>query len=217
MIARVARFTYPSQQHRDEAERNGSERVGPSLAREPGFQAIYYGRTAELEALSISVFEHREANEAAATVMNAQPLLPGQAAQMLPTPAAVAFYDVLSSMVHDRLPTIGRVGYLTVAPGRADAGEADTWGVDVFAPMLEGVAGICQAYLLRSPDSGERIALTMWDNPDAMRAGGEAIGSWQAREAAAGRSPALTGANAVSLTDLRVIVAGVEAPVTTPP
>ena len=52
MIARIARFRFPSLRHRDEAERNGSERVGPSLAAQPGFQAIYFGRTAELEAFS---------------------------------------------------------------------------------------------------------------------------------------------------------------------
>src|SRR5439155_26642164 len=42
MIARVAQFRFPDLQHREEAERNGSVRVGPSLARQPGFQAIYY-------------------------------------------------------------------------------------------------------------------------------------------------------------------------------
>ena len=210
MIARVATFTFPTAQHRDEAERNGSERVGPALSRAPGFRGIYYGRTAGLDALSISLFESREANEAAAAVMNAQPLLPDQVAQMLPTPGSVTFYDVLSSLVHDSSPAVGRLGYLKIA-ATTDFAAADRWAVDVFAPMLEGVDGLCQAYLLRSADRDERIALTFWKDTDAMRAGGAAIGSWQAGEAAAGRDPALVGTESVLLTDLRVTVAGVAA------
>jgi len=104
MIARIARFRFPSLRHREEAERNGSERVGPSLAAQPGFQAIYFGRIAELEALSISIFESRDANERAAAIMNAQPLLPGQTPEMLPTPVSVDFYAVLTSTVRDRVP-----------------------------------------------------------------------------------------------------------------
>lgn len=214
MIARVATFTFPTSQHRDEAERNGSDRVGPALSRAPGFRGIYYGRTTGLDALSISLFESRDANEAAAATMNAQPLLPDQVAQMLPTPTSVTFYDVVSSLVHDSSPAIGRLGSLKVS-ANTDAAAADRWGVDVFAPMLEGIDGLCQAYLLRSTDRDERIALTFWKDADAMRAGGAAIGSWQAREAAAGRDPALVGVESVVLTDLRVTVAGVAA--TLPP
>ena len=208
MIARVATFTFPTSQHRDEAERNGSQRVGPALSRAPGFRGIYYGRTAALEAISISLFESREANEAAAASMNAQPLLPDQVAQMLPTPRSVTYYDVLSSLVHDSWPAVGRLGFLKVAANTAVA-AADRWAVEVFAPMLEEVGGLCQAYLLRSGDRDERIALTFWNDTDAMRAGGAAIGSWQAGEAAAGRDPALVGTESVILTDLRVTVAGV--------
>jgi heme-degrading monooxygenase HmoA len=215
MIARVARFTLPSVGHREAAERNGVERVGPALAREPGFHAIYYGRTGELEALSISLFESREANEAAAAVMNAQPLLPGQVPELLPTPVSVAFYEVLSSVVRQQLPVVGRFGQLVIPPGRpGDA--ADRWGRDVFAPMLAEVAGLCQAYLLRSSESGERVALTLWEGSEAMRRGGETIGSWHGREAAAGRTPGLVGTDAVILTDLRSIVAGVPPTVATP-
>ena len=210
MIARVATFTFPTIQHREEAERNGSERVGPALSRAPGFRGIYYGRTTDLDALSISLFESREANEAAAAAMNAQPLLPDQVAQMLPTPGSVTFYDVPSSLVHESSPGVGRLGYLKVA-ANTDVAAADRWAVAVFAPMLKTVAGLCQAYLLRSADRDERIALTLWNDADAMRAGGAAIGSWQAGEAAAGRDPALVGADSVVLTDLRVTVAGVAA------
>jgi hypothetical protein len=42
-----------------------------------------------------------------------------------------------------------------------------------------------------------------------MRRGGEVIGAWQAREAAAGRTPAFVGTDSVILTDLRVLIAGV--------
>ena len=213
MIARVATFTFSTGQHRDEAERNGSERVGPALSRAPGFRGIYYGRTTGLDALSISLFDSREANEAAAAAMNAQPLLPDQVAQMLPTPTSVTFYEVLSSLVHDSSPAVGRLGYLKVA-ANTDAAAADRWAVDVFAPMLERIGGLCQAYLLRSVDRDERIALTFWNDTDAMRAGGAAIGSWQAGEAAAGRDPALVGTESVILTDLRVTVAGVSATLT---
>lgn len=215
MIARIATFTFPTMQHRDEAERNGSERVGPALSRAPGFRAIYYGRTTGLDARSISLFDSRESNEAAAAAMNAQPLLPDQVAQMLPTPGSVTFYDVLSSLVHDASPGVGRLGYLEVA-ANADVSAADRWAVDVFAPMLEEVDGLCQAYLLRSADRDERIALTFWKDRDSMGAGGAAIGSWQAGEAAAGRDPALVGTESVILTDLRVTVAGIAATLPAP-
>ena len=210
MIARIASFTFPTIQRRDAAERNGSERVGPALSRAPGFRGIYYGRTTGLDALSISLFESREANEAAAAAMNAQPLLPDQVAEMLPTPTTVAFYDVLSSLVHDSPPAVGRLGSLTVA-ANSDAAGADRWAVEVFAPMLERVDGLCQAFLLRSADRDERIALTFWNDATGMREGGAAIGAWQAAEAAAGRDPALVGGESVILTDLRMTVAGVAA------
>jgi len=71
--------------------------------------------------------------------------------------------------------------------------------------MLEGVAGLCQAYLLRGSEEGERIALTFWESSDAMRRGGEAIGAWQGRELAAGRRPGFVGTDADILTDLRVL------------
>jgi heme-degrading monooxygenase HmoA len=208
MIAGVARFTLPSLQHREQAERNGAERVGPALAGEPGFRAIYYGRTDELEALSISLFDSRAANEAAAAVMNARPLLAGQVSENLPTPKSVAFYDVLSSVVRQQLPVVGRFGHLVLSPGLA-ADAADRWGNDAFTPMLEGIAGLCQAYFLRSTEGDERIALTLWEGVAEMRRGGDAIRDWQAHEAAAGRTPAFTGADAEILTDIRAIVAGV--------
>jgi heme-degrading monooxygenase HmoA len=213
MIARVARFRFPSLRHREEAERNGSQRVGRSLAAQPGFQAIYFGRIAELEAFSISIFDSREANERAAAIMNAEPLLPGQTPEMLPTPVSVDIYDVLTSTVRDRVPDAGRLGHLTLASGQ-EPDAADRWGVDVFGPMLREVPGVCQAYFLRSLDSEDRIALTFWENAEAMAAGGSAIGAWQGREAADGRAPAFVGGDAFLLTNLRVAIAGV--PVTMP-
>lgn len=208
MIARVAHFTFPSQQHREEAERNGVARVGPSIAGAAGFHALYYGRTGELSALSISLFESREANEAAGAAMNATPLLPGQVSEMLPTPESVEFLDVLSSVVRDQAPAVGRFGRLTLSPGRSED-DGDRWGRETFTPMLDGVAGLCQAYLLRGSHAGERIALTFWESADAMRRGGEAIGAWQAGEIAAGRTPGFTGTDADILTDLRVLIAAV--------
>ena len=213
MIARIARFRFPSLRHREEAEHNGSERVGPSLAAQPGFQAIYFGRIAELEAFSISIFESREANERAAAIMNAQPLQPGQTPEMLPTPESVDVYDVVTSTVRDRVPAAGRLGHLRLASAQ-EPDAADRWGVDVFGPMLKEIPGVCQAYFLRSPDSQDRIALTFWDSADSMATGGSAIGAWQGREAAAGRVPAFVGGDAFLLTDLRFAIAGV--PVTMP-
>jgi heme-degrading monooxygenase HmoA len=213
MIARIARFRFPSLRYREEAERNGSERVGPSLAAQPGFQAIYFGRIAELEAVSISIFESREANERAAAIMNAQPLQPGQTPEMLPTSDSVDFYDVVTSTVRDRVPAAGRLGHLTLASAQEPV-AADRWGVDVFGPMLEEIPGVCQAYFLRSPDSEDRITLTFWDSADSMATGGSAIGAWQGREAAAGRVPGFVGGDAFLLTDLRFAIAGV--PVTMP-
>ena len=210
MIARIARFRFPSDRHREEAERNGMGRVGPSLARAPGFHALYYCRTGELEALSISLFESREANEAAGAAMNAKPLLAGQVSEMLPTPESVAFLDVLTSVENETIPSVGRFGRLTLSANDVDD-EADRWAREAFAPMLSGVAGLCQGYLLRGEGDGERIALTFWETADAMRHGGESIAVWQEREIAAGRRPGYVGTDASILTDLRVIVAGIPA------
>jgi len=75
--------------------------------------------------------------------------------------------------------------------------------------MLERQPGLCQAYFLRTPDSATRIALTFWTSAKALEAGGAPVGSWQAREIAAGRPPAFTGTEAFVLTDLRAAMAGV--------
>jgi heme-degrading monooxygenase HmoA len=214
MIARVARFSFPSLRHRAEAERNGSERVGPSLARQPGFGAIYFGRIAELEAFSISLFDDRAAAEAAAAAMNAEPLLPGQVPEMLPTPVSVVVYDVLEAIVHDRVPTVGLLGYLGLAPG-TDQTSAASWEGGVTA-TLGRTPGVCQAFLLRALDGDERIALTFWASRDALDAGSAAIGSWQAAEAAAGRRPAMIAAKAFIMTDLRTAIAGVPATMRVP-
>jgi heme-degrading monooxygenase HmoA len=209
MIARVARFRFPSLRHRLEAERNGFERVRPSLAQQPGFQAVYFGRIAELEAFSISLFDSVQAAEAAAKRMNAEPLLEGQVPEMLPTPESVGFYDVVHAIVHDRVPGATRLGNMTVAPG-VDETNASRW-VQAFGEMLEGVSNLCQAFLLRSPDSAALIALTFWTTIEALQAGGAAIGEWQARETAADRPSAFVGGQAFTLTDLHVAIAGVPA------
>jgi hypothetical protein len=49
-----------------------------------------------------------------------------------------------------------------------------------------------------------------------MQSGGAAIGSWQAGEASAGRSPAFVGGEAHTLTDLRAAIAGVRATIPVP-
>jgi hypothetical protein len=208
MIARVARFNFPSLRHVEEAKRNGRGRVGPSLARQPGFVAIYFGWINELEGFSITVFENRDSADAAGATMNAQPLLPGQVPELLPTPVSVRFYDVAHAVVHDRLPVSGRLGYLTLAPGQTEA-SADRWATESFGPTLKSVAGLCQAYLLADPDSPERAALTFWTGPDPMESGGAAIGSWQTRETAQGRAPAYLGTEEFVLT----LGEGVDAPI----
>lgn len=207
MIARVASFRFPTVRHRDEAERNGSERVGPSLAAQPGFQAIYYGRIADLEALSISVFDSLDDADAAAATMNAQPLLRGQTPDLLPTPESVTFYEVAGSIVHDRVPLVGRLGHVKLIAG-VDVATADRWFA-AFASMLDVVPGLAQAFLLVSPSSDDRIALTLWIGRDAMEAGGAAIRSWHEAEAAAGRPPAAVGTEERVLSDLRVAIVGV--------
>jgi heme-degrading monooxygenase HmoA len=213
MIARVATFRFPTVRHRAEAERNGSERVGPALAAQPGFRAIYYGRTAELEAISISVFDSAELATAAGETMNAQPLLAGQTPELLPTPDSVAFYAVADALVHDRTPKVGRLASLTPAPG-SDAAAEDRWR-RVFADRMGRVPGLAQAYLLLSPERGERISLTFWTDSSAMESGGAGIGAWQRAEALAGRPPALVGREARTLSNLRCAIIGV--PATMPP
>lgn len=209
MIARVARFRLATLEHREEAERNASDRVAPSLARQPGFRAVYFGRFAELEAFSVSLFDDREAAGAAGVAMNAQPLLAGQVPEMLPSPEAVAFFDVVSSVVHDLVPAVGRLGYLALAPDQNEA-AADLW-VTSFSEMLEGAHGLCQVFFLRAPDSAQRISLTFWSSLEAMEAGGAAIAAWQAGEASAGRRPAYVAKDSFVLTDLLTAIAGVPA------
>ena len=208
MIVRIAHFRFPDEDHQAAAELNGSQRVWPALASQPGAHAIYYGRTGDLEAYSISVWEDHAKGEAAGAFMNSRPLLSGHTPDMLPTPDGVSFYEVVSSLERDPVPAAGRIGHLRRAPGlRVEA--ADAWGQTQFARMLEGVAGLCQAYLLRPEgngpeDDGERVSLTFWETVEAMGAGGQAIGAWQAAEASAGRGPAFLGTDAVDLSDLLI-------------
>ena len=117
MIVRIAHFRFPDEDHRAAAELNGSQRVWPALASQPGAHAIYYGRTGDLEAYSISVWEDHAKGEAAGAFMNSRPLLPEQTPEMLPTPDAVTFYDVVSSLERDPVPAAGRIGHLRRAPG----------------------------------------------------------------------------------------------------
>jgi heme-degrading monooxygenase HmoA len=214
VIARVAQFRFPSLHHRREAERNGSERVGPSLARQKGFQAIYYGRIGELEAFSISLFDSRETAEVAGVRMNAEPLIEGQQPEMLPTPVSVVFHHVERSLVRDMVPTVGALSHLKVAPGMDERGVA-RWNA-AFAAMLEGVPGLCQAYLLKELDSAQWITLTFWTDIESLKDGSAVIRSWQASEASAGRPPAFVGTEPSVLTDLRLTVAGVPSTMPTP-
>ena len=207
MIARVAHFRFPSLHHRREAERNGSERVAPSLARQKGFQAIYYGRIGELEAYSVSLFDSRETAETAGTRMNAEPLIEGQQPNMLPTPVSVVFHHVEHSLIHDLLPAAGSLGQLKVVPGMDEPSVA-RWN-RAFAAMLESVPGLCQAFLLKELDSAKWIALTFWTDIESLKDGSAAIRPWQASEASAGRPPAFVGAELSLLTDLRLAIAGV--------
>lgn len=211
MIVRVAHFRFPDEEHRAAAQVNGSQRVWPALASQPGAHAIYYGRSAELEGYSISLWEDREKGEAAAAFMNSRPLLPGHTRDMLPTPDAVAFYETVSVLERDAVPTVGRIGHVRVADGLSEA--ADEWARTEFAPMLEGLRGLCQAYLLRpagdGPNTGgDRVSLTFWETPEAMAAGGHAIGAWHGAEASAGRVAGYVGADAEVLSDLTIGRAG---------
>lgn len=211
MIVRVAHFRFPDEEHRAVAQLNGSQRVWPALASQPGAHAIYYGRSADLEGYSISLWEDREKGEAAAAFMNSRPLLPGHTPDMLPTPDAVAFYETVSALERDAVPMVGRIGHVRVAEGLSEA--ADAWARTEFTPMLQGLRGLCQAYLLRpdgnGPDEDEnRVSLTFWETPEAMAAGGRAIGAWQAAEASVGRVPGYVGTDAEVLSDLTIGRAG---------
>jgi heme-degrading monooxygenase HmoA len=211
VIVRVAHFQFPDEEHRAAAQVNGSQRVWPALASQPGAHAIYYGRSASLEGYSISLWEDRDKGEAAAAFMNSRPLLPGHTPDMLPTPDAVAFYETVSALERACVPTVGRIGYMRVANGLSEA--ADGWARTEFMPMLEGLRGLCQAYLLRpdgnGPDKdGDRVSLTFWETPEAMAAGDRAIAAWQAAEAPAGRAPGSVGTRAEVLSDLTTGRAG---------
>jgi heme-degrading monooxygenase HmoA len=118
----------------------------------------------------------------------------------------------MEAAVHDRVPAVGRLGYMAVAPG-LDEATAATWARR-FSSMLASVPGLAQAFLLRALQGNERIALTFWVSPEAMEAGGAAIGAWHAAEIAEGRPPATVATKTVVLTDLRFLLAGV--PTTAP-
>ena len=208
MIVRVAHHQFSSEERRAAAEVNSAGRVRPALAAQPGFHATYYGRTGRLEAYSIAVWEDRAQGEAAAAVMNSQPLLPGQTRDMLPTPEATAFYEPLAEVVRDRLPVVGRLAYHRVVDGQA-AEIADAWARRDLAPLLEGLAGLCQAYLLRSLDSDERIVLTFWETARAMAAAGPATRAWEDAERTAGRTPGFVSSKTIELSHLGLAIAAV--------
>ena len=206
MIARVARHRYPNRGLREEAERNRSGRVVPSIIRQPGFRATFYGRNAELEAFSIAMFDSAEAGAAAGAAMDAEPLLPGQTPEMLPTPGSITFCEVRHAIVRDEAPVAGRLDYLTLAAGIDEAG-ADRWATDVWQPMLETIPGLSQAYLLRSGNSAEWISLLFWSSHEALGPAQAAIGSWRASEVAAGRASAFVLGDTFTLSDAYAVIA----------
>lgn len=213
MIVRVAHHQFVSEERRHEAEVNSEGRVRPALAAQPGFLATYYGRTGHLEAYSIAVWEDRAQGEAAAAIMNSQPLLPGQSRDMLPTPDAIAFYDVLAEVVRERVPIVGCLTFKDLADRRA-AEIADDWVRNRLLPRLGGLAGLCQAYVLRSLDADQRIVLTFWETAGAMAEGGRSITAWEDAERAARRSPSLVSSATIDLSDLGLAIAA--APSTMP-
>ncbi|MEO8571915.1 MAG: hypothetical protein ABI553_09470 [Chloroflexota bacterium] len=207
MIARVARLRYPSQLLRAEAERNRSGRVVPSIIRQPGFRATFYGRIAELEAFSITMFDSAEAAAVASAAIDAEPLLPGQTPEMLPTPESITFCEVRHAIVRDQMPVVGRLDYLTRAAG-INAASADQWALEVYVPMLETIRGVSHAYLLRSGNSAEWISLVFWSSQEALGPARASIGSWRASEVAAGRASALVIVDAFTLSDAYAVIAG---------
>ena len=83
-------------------------------------------------------------------------------------------------------------------------GHAATW-----RSLLEGLPGLCQAYLLRSLDSNERIVLTFWATAGAMAAAGPAISTWEDAERTAGRPPGFVSTKTIELSHLGLAIAAV--------
>jgi hypothetical protein len=76
--------------------------------------------------------------------MNSRPLLPGQTPEMLPTPDAITFYDVVSTVAHDRVPAAGRLSYVRLVDGRTSR-TADDWSRTALTPMIERVVRLVPA------------------------------------------------------------------------
>ncbi len=96
MIARLGVFDpMPEDVHR-EYRRNLTERFKPALEQQPGFVAGYWLRSEDGRELSFTVWESEEALATGAQRANATPLLPGQDASKIPSPARVETFDVIA-------------------------------------------------------------------------------------------------------------------------
>ena len=94
MVIRIGTFRGRTPEQAAAALHNLEHRFAPALAKQPGFVAAYWATAGDGTHVSISVWESREALQAGAARANAEPLLPGQVAELIPSPDEAVVYEV---------------------------------------------------------------------------------------------------------------------------
>jgi hypothetical protein len=95
MILRVAWFEPMPPEVEAEMLTNLRVRFRAALQAQPGYVSAYWGRAANGSWISASLWDSREAVEEAGKHANAVPLVPGQRAELIPSPTSVEGYDLI--------------------------------------------------------------------------------------------------------------------------
>jgi hypothetical protein len=95
MILRVAWFDPMAPEVEAEMLNNLRVRFRAALQAQPGYVSAYWGRAANGSWISASLWESRDAVEEAGNRANAVPLVPGQRAELIPSPNSVEVYEVI--------------------------------------------------------------------------------------------------------------------------
>lgn len=94
MIVRIGTFRGRTPEQAAAAHHNVENRFAAALASQQGFVAAFWATADDGTHLSISVWESREALAEGAARANAEPLLPGQVAELIPSPDEAVVYEV---------------------------------------------------------------------------------------------------------------------------
>ena len=95
MIARIGYFEGLTPEQEAESERNLRERFKPAISSQEGFIAAYWLRQSGGRIISFSIWESEDHLRAGGTRANAVPLLPGQTAELIPSPDRAEIWEVV--------------------------------------------------------------------------------------------------------------------------